>query len=58
MSRAFDVMMGISMIASLWLWMFSSIDIAAFTWSAAFLVFSKIIVACFITAPVYRQYLK
>ena len=56
--RALNVAIGVSLIFALWMWMLLSIDTAHRDGWAIFFLVSKIATACFITGPVYREYLR
>lgn len=62
MSRALDVICGVSLIASLWGMTLATLPVERLpTWGAGWvllLCFFKLCVACAITGPVYREYLK
>jgi hypothetical protein len=57
-NRVLFVVSGVCLVVSLWGWMLLSIGETVNGWWAVWLMVSKIVTACFITAPVYREYLK
>lgn len=58
MERAGNVFFGVILIITLWLWMGSSIKPEDQTWWMFVVAISKVICACYMTAPIYREYLK
>ncbi|WP_188656603.1 hypothetical protein [Sphingomonas metalli] len=59
MSRAFDFFFGTCMVGTIWLWMaqsFSADTATGLLWWV--LAIGKVVAACFITGPVYREYLR
>ena len=58
MSRAIDVITGVALIISLWAWMLKSFTGFGPPWLFVVIILCKISAACFITAPVYREYLR
>jgi hypothetical protein len=56
--RALNVAIGVSPIFAVWIWMLATVDTTHRDWWAVFFLASKIASACFITGPVYREYLR
>lgn len=58
MTRAFNVFFGMCLVFVVWVWMFQSTEASTLHgWGWVFLV-SKILTACYITGPIYREYLR
>lgn len=58
MSRAWDVFFGTVLIVILWIWMLEQHDHFPITFREWFSLVGDVCLAAFITAPVYREYLK
>lgn len=61
MSRVYEVVLGAALIFCLWCWALESLagQWAELTgWLAIVMAVSKLWVACLITAPLYREYLR
>jgi len=56
--RAFNVFFGVILIVNVWLWAFIAqelTDLHGWGWLG---LAGKVVTACFITAPIYREYLR
>lgn len=58
MSRAWDVSFGVMAVITLWSWMLLSVKVEGPAWWFTVLTLSKVIMACAITGPIYREYMK
>lgn len=58
MSRGLSVFFGVILISTVWLWMLISIDFVPMSWWAIVELAVKSCTACFVTGPVYREYLR
>jgi hypothetical protein len=58
MTRAANVFFGVILISTVWLWMLITINAENLQgWGWLFLI-CKILTACYITGPIYREYLR
>jgi hypothetical protein len=58
MSRGWDVFFGVMLIVSVWSWMIVAGDWKVDGVADACFALGRVITACFVTGPIYREYLR